>query len=116
MVEKKPMTVLIAVLFVLSPAAHADGNRRAAEFVRNEEHQETNEASNASFDKRLPPVLPGEVVNDGHSKTKVWSTSGPVPGSAPPSAPQAPAVKSSAAEAWPGIGSVIVDQRGDKKR
>lgn len=40
--------------------------------------------SDASFDKRLPPVLPGEEVSDGNKKIKVWSTSGPVPvGQAP---------------------------------
>lgn len=43
-----------------------------------------NEASDASFDPRLPPVLPGEEINDSGRKTKVWSTSGPVPvGQAP---------------------------------
>lgn len=34
--------------------------------------------SDASFDKRLPPVLPGEEVSDGKNRMKVWSTSGPV--------------------------------------
>jgi len=35
--------------------------------------------SDASFDKRLPPVLPGEEVSDGKNRMKMWSTSGPVP-------------------------------------
>ena len=38
-----------------------------------------NAASDASFDDRLPPVLPGEELNDSGRTTKVWSTSGPVP-------------------------------------
>ena len=40
--------------------------------------------SDASFDKRLPPVLPGEEVSDGKNRMKMWSTSGPVPVSAAP--------------------------------
>lgn len=35
--------------------------------------------SDASFDKRLPPVLPGEEVSDGKNRMRMWSTSGPVP-------------------------------------
>ena len=38
-----------------------------------------NQASDASFDKRLPPVLPGEEINDSGKTLKVWSSSGPVP-------------------------------------
>lgn len=37
-----------------------------------------NQASDASFDRRLPPVLPGERINDSGVETKQWSTSGPV--------------------------------------
>ncbi len=39
----------------------------------------SNPGADASFDKRLPPVFPGEEVNDGQRKMKVWSSSGPVP-------------------------------------
>ena len=38
-----------------------------------------NAASDASFDQRLPPVLPGEEVNDSGQRMKVWSSAGPVP-------------------------------------
>ncbi len=32
------------------------------------------------YDKRLPPVLPGEeVVTEGGQRMRVWSSSGPVP-------------------------------------
>jgi hypothetical protein len=32
------------------------------------------------YDKRLPPVLPGEeVTTEGGRKMRVWSSSGPVP-------------------------------------
>lgn len=36
------------------------------------------------LDKRLPPVLPGQSVEIGGRKMKVWSTSGPVPVGNPP--------------------------------
>lgn len=40
--------------------------------------------SDAQFDKRLPPVLPGEEVKDGKQTLKVWSTTGGVPVSQAP--------------------------------
>ncbi|NMC64480.1 MAG: hypothetical protein GYA55_15045 [SAR324 cluster bacterium] len=43
-----------------------------------------NKASDASFDKRLPPVLPGERMNDSGHEVRVWSSSGPVPVSQAP--------------------------------
>lgn len=43
-----------------------------------------NKASDASFDKRLPPVLPGERVNDNGRDMRVWSTAGEVPVSQAP--------------------------------
>jgi hypothetical protein len=40
------------------------------------------------YDKRLPPVLPGEeIVTEGGRKMRVWSSSGPVPIN-PPQQPQ----------------------------
>ena len=64
--------------------------------------------SAAQFDKRLPPVLPGEEVKDGKETLKVWSTTGGVPVSQPPEpwrreARQAPAA------------GVIVDRRDDHR-
>ena len=35
--------------------------------------------SSVLFDKRLPPVMPGEEVQTENGKIKVWSSSGPVP-------------------------------------
>ena len=47
-------------------------------------HATPNERSDASFDSRLPPVLPGEEVNDDGNKMKVWSSAGGVPVSPAP--------------------------------
>jgi len=46
--------------------------------------------SDASFDKRLPPVLPGETVADSGQTMKVWSTGGGLPALQAPQEPQAP--------------------------
>lgn len=43
-----------------------------------------NERSDATFDPRLPPVLPGEEVNDDGNKMRVWSSAGGVPVSPAP--------------------------------
>ena len=68
-----------------------------------------NQASDASFDKRLPPVLPGEQVNDSGRKMKVWSTAGPVPvSSAPPEPYQENQIRNT--ERIMG-GGVIIDRR-----
>lgn len=69
--------------------------------------------SDASFDKRLPPVLPGEEVSDGKETMKVWSSSGPVPvGEAPELA------SGNAGSLYRGDQhlDVIVDRRGERKR
>jgi hypothetical protein len=69
--------------------------------------------SDASFDKRLPPVLPGEEVSDGKNRMKMWSTSGPVP-----VAPAPEPWKESVAERNRLLGSgigVIVDQREGRR-
>ena len=61
-----------------------------------------NQASDASFDRRLPPVLPGERVSDDGHTMRVWSTTGPVPVASAPeiSAPQKTVE----------LGGVIVDE------
>ena len=62
--------------------------------------------ADAQFDRRLPPVLPGEEVSDGKNKMKVWSSSGPVPvGPAPE--PWADSYKTRVS---PEVG-VVIDQR-----
>lgn len=73
-----------------------------------------NRASDASFDKRLPPVLPGEEMNDSGKKLNVWSTAGSV-GALPPSAPPAPPsvdVSGTHNGAYGLPPGVIVDNRG----
>lgn len=89
-------TIQLAIIFLLLTSA--------ANALAETADSEPNKASDASFDKRLPPVLPGEEVKDSGKKMKVWSTSGPVPVAQPP-------------EPWkgtipPGLG-IIVDQRKD---
>ena len=78
---------LILALLVLFPAlSWADGSP-ASEWTAQGQPRPTvtpNTASDASFDPRLPPVLPGETVNDSGRKMKVWSTTGPVPVSTAP--------------------------------
>lgn len=114
---------LLIILLVSAPVAlmadQSDVEYDGGEAVAApEREQEVNKASNASFDKRLPPVLPGEVLNDGHSKTKVWSTAGPLGGSAyvpqPPQPPQAPGYAGNN----PVVGDVdvIVDTRDGHRR
>ena len=66
--------------------------------------------ADASHDKRLPPVYPGEVVQDSGRKLKVWSTSGPVPVNNPPKAPVA-GQPGNTDVINPKEISVIVDQR-----
>jgi len=63
--------------------------------------------SAASFDKRLPPVIPGETLRDNENrKIKVWSSTGPVVGQKAPDASQA-----ASSGGVPAGTSIIVDQR-----
>ena len=70
--------------------------------------------SDASFDRRLPPVLPGEEVSDGKNRMKMWSTSGPVP-VAPAPEPWKQSIEERNGVLGSGVG-VIVDQRNDRRR
>lgn len=82
--------------------------------------------SNASFDHRLPPVIPGETLHGPGGDMAVWSTSGNLGGGTPPrvnGAPNPPLPKTveGAESGWSGQGGelpehlgVIVDQRKDK--
>ena len=65
------VTLLVCVVCAETVMADGQGSspRTAAAQVKEPE-------SAASFDKRLPPVIPGEEVRDGNKKIKVWSTSG----------------------------------------
>jgi hypothetical protein len=68
------MNILLKCLLLITiftSYAFADENKESADNYKEE--------SDATFDKRLPPVFPGETISDGKRKMKVWSTSGPVP-------------------------------------
>lgn len=97
---------------VCSSKTFADGDPDNSWTVPKEAHvaETPNRASDASFDKRLPPVLPGEVVNDSGRKMKVWSTAGPVPVA---SAPEPWKSNEELKHISPGGVGVIVDQRKD---
>lgn len=77
---------LLLALFVLansiSVAADSPTAGSTAQSNPRKHHALTtpaNQASDASFDKRLPPVLPGEELSDSGKTVKVWSSSGPIP-------------------------------------
>lgn len=86
--------LLLFFIFVsLTPNVQADGEQRYG--VR--------PTPQPTLDPRLPPVIPGEVVERGGERMKVWSSSGPVSSGEAPQAPQ------------PGSVGVMVDQR-DRNR
>lgn len=79
----KKMALLLSLLPLLSiERCFADG-----EPVGNVQTREEEPPSAASFDERLPPVIPGEEIPDGDRKIKVWSTSGSVSANPPPVPP-----------------------------
>ncbi|RIL09231.1 MAG: hypothetical protein DCC75_07025 [Proteobacteria bacterium] len=94
----------------------ADGQNSNSDWVQQAPKRAV---SDAAFDKRLPPVFPGEEVSDGDKKIKVWSSSGPVPvGPAPEPFDGCSASGGLGCEGGripPGTG-VIVDQRDDRRR
>lgn len=110
-IEPVLLLIVIALTVSRSSIAWADAGEDASRAGT-----EPNRASDASFDKRLPPVLPGEEVNDSGRKMNVWSTSGPVPvnPSGPPAAPAAPGL-SPQGQQLP-LGGVIVDRRDGRRR
>lgn len=70
--------VMCIAAFVYAAPLLADGEQ-----VPNENPPDAYSAdkdpSLAAFDKRLPPVIPGEELERNGRRTRVWSTSGPVP-------------------------------------
>jgi hypothetical protein len=72
--------------------------------------------SAASFDKRLPPVIPGESIQHNGRRMRVWSSSGPVPVGNVPQAPEAPQLPGNVNQnpILPGVG-VIVDRHSDHR-
>ena len=80
--------IILASLFLSYPVL-ADGfDRSDTPPVESADPEPVPPGSDASFDKRLPPVLPGEHVNDSGRTMRVWSTAGPVPVSRAPEAPE----------------------------
>ncbi len=71
--------------------------------------------SAASFDRRLPPVIPGEEIQHNGRKMKVWSTSGEVPVGQVPQPPQPPVAPGNN-YGQPNLGGVIVDNRSPRSR
>ncbi|MBX7136677.1 MAG: hypothetical protein K1X83_01745 [Oligoflexia bacterium] len=103
--------ILIPTVF-LTPAkfARADAGSNPDTFrVETSSERAPNPSADASYDKRLPPVYPGEEVADGKKKIKVWSTAGSVAGGAPSSAGSPPQVP------VPGAVGVIVDRRDGER-
>ena len=74
------LAIAIAALSVLINYAGADGvNEQNDEWgAPSAGELERKSGSTAAFDKRLPPVLPGEVVGSPGEELKVWSSAGPV--------------------------------------
>ena len=71
---------LILLLFILASfPSFSFSDDSGNEWTATNGNESQKNGSDATFDKRLPPVLPGEEVNDGNRKMKVWSTAGPVP-------------------------------------
>jgi hypothetical protein len=64
----------------ISSTVRADGVSEIEIPVTEQRQGDTDDSkSAASFDKRLPPVVPGESHPDGRQEMNIWSTSGPVP-------------------------------------
>lgn len=80
--KRLPVFFLCAGLWFAASSARGDGEAGREDYSSrqntNPDSEYVNAASDASFDKRLPPVLPGERLKDSGTVTRVWSTSGPV--------------------------------------
>jgi hypothetical protein len=120
---KKLVIIFLISIFLFPSQGFSDGeglntDQRSLGKVLSEELPEAeatpNQASDASFDKRLPPVLPGEVVNDSGRKMRVWSTAGPVPVSDAPE-PWKEKVGGEESDVQVPLG-VIVDQHDKHRR
>jgi hypothetical protein len=104
----------IAFIFVVSVIASTLTSRADDLAVM---HTPGAASRDAHRDRRLPAVLPGEVVEVAPGqRIKVWSSSGPVP--VAPNVPQPPnnSQLNHLPAFAPGVGGVIVDQRhhGDR--
>ena len=102
--------VLISCLLILIPPGLAGASDEAPAVTQQQDVAVTGAA--ASFDQRLPPVIPGESIQHNGRGMRVWSSSGPVPVG---QVPQAPGAGQPPVQNIPNVG-VIVDQRSDKGR
>jgi hypothetical protein len=67
------------------PCAGADDAGSVPTVVPEAAVRVSNSGTSKQYDKRLPPVLPGElVVTEEGERMRVWSSAGPVPVNPPP--------------------------------
>ncbi len=103
------MRIHPVLLFAISVLCFSNMAQVArADQVGAAEVQPTQEGSAASFDKRLPPVIPGEEISHEGQKMNVWSTAGR--GGAQVLQAEAPPVNGDTLNLPKDI-SVIIDQR-----
>ncbi|MCB9029743.1 MAG: hypothetical protein H6619_01715 [Deltaproteobacteria bacterium] len=108
------MYKLALAVFFIPSVLLADGEVEVYDTYKDPEpvvqHRSTDtQGSVADYDKRLPPVVPGEQLVRNGRKVKVWSTSGPVPVSP---APRPFDTGNQEAQELLKNGGVIVDTRG----
>lgn len=107
---RSTISIVLALLVMMThrpPEARADGTVQGT--IADARRAAPGPGSDASFDKRLPPVYPGEQVNDSGKTLRVWSSSGPVPVSDAPAAPRPGAI--GLQQPPEGLAGVIVDAR-----
>ena len=81
----KAILALSLGLFLCVNCAGADGEQRESDGTANQQAAgDSKRTVVPKLDKRLPPVLPGQVVEVDGQKIKVWSSAGPVPVGNPP--------------------------------
>lgn len=82
--KEQATLILSAFMLVSSPlsSAFADGEQNGGN--GSSIVSEGTKTSKQLYDKRLPPVIPGQEVQANGKKMNVWSTSGGVPVSQPP--------------------------------
>lgn len=104
------LSIVCISLAVLLDQAWADGSvgQDGSEANGQNSVESAADTGGQSPSDRLPPVLPGQEVQLGGKKMKVWSSSGPV---AVSQAPRAPVVDSKQVDVELGSVGVVVDRR-----
>lgn len=108
------LTILV-VVFCATPLSVQASDSEPDSLKNDSPNDVSVTGSAASFDKRLPPVIPGEQIQHNGRKMRVWSTSGAVPVGQVPQPPQAPVI-GNGNTTIPNLGGVIVDNRPDSRR